>query len=142
AWAPMRSLAVTCRGAALPEVPEQVRCPAAMRAMQSREPGRPASRQRPAGTHPLGLLVGEDARCPSSCEVAVNFEGVPGASLVRIHPVFTCKADRERIRQLLPVWFQKEPHAVSSAGKTQGQAHRPPVWPPFLGVHACTCLTG
>ena len=42
-----------------------------------------------AGTHPLGLLVGEDARRPPGCEVAVDFEGVPGAALVRIHPVLT-----------------------------------------------------
>lgn len=41
------------------------------------------------GTHPLRLLVWEDARRPSGCEVAVDFKGVPGAPLVGIDPVFT-----------------------------------------------------
>jgi hypothetical protein len=48
-----------------------------------------------AGTHPLRLLVGEDARRPSCCEVAVDFEGVPGAALVGIDPVFTWISDSE-----------------------------------------------
>lgn len=41
------------------------------------------------GTHPLRLLVREDTCGPSGCEIAVDFEGVPGASLVGIDPVFT-----------------------------------------------------
>uniref|UniRef100_A0A8C5ZKR1 Uncharacterized protein n=1 Tax=Marmota marmota marmota TaxID=9994 RepID=A0A8C5ZKR1_MARMA len=56
---------------------------------------RPAGPQGEAGTHPLRLLVWEDARRPSSCEVAVDFEGVPGAPLVGIYPVFTWIRDRE-----------------------------------------------
>lgn len=45
-------------------------------------------------THPLRLLVREDTRGPSGCEIAVDFEGVPRAPLVGIDPVFT--------------WFQRQ----------------------------------
>ena len=42
-----------------------------------------------ADAHPLALLVREEAAFSSSCEVAVNLEGVPRAALVWINPVFT-----------------------------------------------------
>lgn len=54
-----------------------------------------------AGTHPLGLLVGEDAGRPSGCEVAIDFEGVSGAPLVGVHPVFTWMADGRGVRERL-----------------------------------------
>uniref|UniRef100_A0A8C9MIZ5 Uncharacterized protein n=1 Tax=Serinus canaria TaxID=9135 RepID=A0A8C9MIZ5_SERCA len=40
-------------------------------------------------TYSFRFLIREDAGLSPSCEIAVNFEGVPGTPLVGIHPVFT-----------------------------------------------------
>lgn len=74
-----------------------------------------------AGTHPFGLLIGEDARGPSGREVAVDFEGVPGAALVRVHPVFTWREGGRCVRAG-PGRFQEQPRRLRSA-VTAG-----PVW--------------
>ena len=46
-------------------------------------------------TYSFRLLIREDASLSTSCEITVNFERVPGTSLVRINPVFTCMYERE-----------------------------------------------
>lgn len=70
-----------------------LQCPSPQLQVERPEPSarlrRDGEAGRAAATYPLGLLVGEDARGSSSREVAVDFEGVPGAALVRVHPVFT-----------------------------------------------------
>lgn len=47
-------------------------------------------------TYPFRLLIWVDAALSTCCEVAVNLEGVPWATLVWINPVFTC---RDEVRQ-------------------------------------------
>lgn len=91
---------------------------------RSPRPG-PAVRGSPrgaVGTYPLGLLVGEDACGPSSCEVAVNFERVLGAALVRIYPVFTWTWRVRGGVRLSPASSKKQPHHFSSAAKPRRPA--------------------
>lgn len=44
---------------------------------------------KPKGTHSIRLLIRIDAGFAPGCEVTVDFEGVAGAALVGINPVFT-----------------------------------------------------
>lgn len=63
-----------------------------LKAVYTQETLKPWPKRKPAvdtSTHSLRLLVREDTRGPSGCKIAVDFEGVPGAPLVGIDPVFT-----------------------------------------------------
>lgn len=50
-------------------------------------------------TYSFRFLIREDARLSTSCEITVNFERVPGTSLVRINPVFTWMHEREEKKE-------------------------------------------
>lgn len=46
-------------------------------------------------TYSFRFLIGEDAGLSTSCEITVNFERVPGTSLVGINPVFTWMREKK-----------------------------------------------
>lgn len=50
-------------------------------------------------TYSFRFLIREDASLSTSCEITVNFERVPGTSLVRINPIFTWIHEREEKRR-------------------------------------------
>nr|BAE34431.1 unnamed protein product [Mus musculus] len=122
-------------------------CVQSLKAVYTQETLKPWSKRTPAvdtGTHSLRLLVREDARGPSSCEIAVDFEGVPGAPLVGIDPVFawiseTGRQIHENGSLDCP---QKPPQHFSLAVKCTARAIKPPTPPPFLSHSTLLFLRG
>uniref|UniRef100_A0A8C5U4D3 Uncharacterized protein n=1 Tax=Malurus cyaneus samueli TaxID=2593467 RepID=A0A8C5U4D3_9PASS len=58
-------------------------------------------------TYSFRFFIREDAGLPSSCEITVNFERVPGTSLVGINPVFTWRRE-ERSEKIFQQHFHQE----------------------------------
>lgn len=58
-------------------------------------------------THSIGLLIWIDAGFAPGCEVTVDFEGIPGAALVWINPVFACGEPSTLKHPVLPMSTEK-----------------------------------